>query len=77
MRLRPALLLAVGVGILGYAMDQLTKTVAVTHLTPGQPVEVLGQVLRLTLIRNPGAAFSMGSNSTVALSRCPTTSPTA
>lgn len=67
-RLRPALLLAVGVGILGYATDQLTKLLAVTHLTPGQPVEVLGPVLRLTLIRNPGAAFSMGSNSTVALS---------
>ncbi len=67
-RLRPALLLAVGVGVLGYATDQLTKLLAVTHLTPGQPVAVLGPVVRFTLIRNPGAAFSLGSNSTVALS---------
>ncbi len=67
-RLRPALLLAVGVAVVGYALDQLTKLLAITHLTPGQPVEVLGPLLRLTLIRNPGAAFSMGSNSTLALS---------
>lgn len=55
-------------GVLGYAVDQLTKMLAVEHLSPGQPVEVLGPVLRLTLIRNPGAAFSMGSSFTVALS---------
>ncbi|RMB60268.1 signal peptidase II [Tessaracoccus antarcticus] len=67
-RWRPALLLAIGVGVLGYSLDQLTKWLAVKNLVPRQPVEVLGPVLRLTLIRNPGAAFSMGSNSTVALS---------
>lgn len=53
---------------MGYAIDQLTKFLAVTHLNPGQPVDAIGAVLRFTLIRNPGAAFSMGSNSTVALS---------
>ena len=57
-----------GIGVLGYAIDQLTKLLAVTHLNPGQPVDAIGTLLRLTLIRNPGAAFSMGSNSTVALS---------
>ena len=60
--------MAIGVGVLGFSLDQLTKLLAVQNLTPGQPVELLGPVLRLTLIRNPGAAFSMGSNSTVALS---------
>ncbi|MGV8844916.1 signal peptidase II [Tessaracoccus sp.] len=63
-----ALLLAIGVGVLGYSVDQLTKALALQNLTPRQPVEVLGPLLRLTLIRNPGAAFSLGSNSTVALS---------
>lgn len=62
------MLLAVGVGVLGYATDQLTKYLALEHLVPGQPREVIGPVLRFTLIRNPGAAFSLGSNSTVALS---------
>lgn len=63
-----ALLLAIGVGVLGYSVDQLTKALALQNLSPRQPVEVLGPLLRLTLIRNPGAAFSLGSNSTVALS---------
>lgn len=31
-------------------------------------MEVIGTLLRFTLIRNPGAAFSLGSNATVALS---------
>lgn len=62
------MLLAVGVGVLGYAVDQLTKYLALAHLTPGQPKEIIGSLLRFTLIFNPGAAFGMGSNSTVALS---------
>lgn len=64
----PAFLLALGVGVLGYATDQLTKLLALQHLTPGRHVEVVGTLLRFTLIRNPGAAFSLGSNSTLALS---------
>ena len=67
-RSRPAFLLALGVGVLGYATDQLTKLLALQNLTPGQSVEVVGTLLRFTLIRNPGAAFSLGSNSTFALS---------
>ncbi len=57
-----------GTGVLGYAIDQLTKLLALQHLTPGQPHEVIGSLLRFTLIRNPGAAFGLGSNFTLALS---------
>ncbi|MDO5735505.1 MAG: signal peptidase II [Propionibacteriaceae bacterium] len=67
-RWRPPLLLAIGVGVFGYAVDQLTKLLAIENLTPGRPVEIIGSVLQLSLFRNPGAAFSMGTNSTVALS---------
>ncbi len=62
------MLLALGIGILGYAVDQLTKLLALERLTEREPVEVIGTLLRFTLIRNPGAAFSLGSNATVALS---------
>ena len=44
-----------------YASDQLTKYLAVQHLT-GQPDKPLvGDLLQLHLTRNPGAAFSTGT----------------
>lgn len=46
------------------AADQLTKTWALGALTPGEPTDLVGSVIRLNLIRNPGAAFSIGENST-------------
>ncbi|WP_299442359.1 signal peptidase II [uncultured Phycicoccus sp.] len=45
-------------------LDQGTKAWALAALTPGQPVEVIGSLIRLNLIRNPGAAFSLGDGST-------------
>lgn len=54
-----------GIGLLGLAVDQLTKNLALARLEPGQPVEVVGELLRFTLIRNPGAAFGLGSGSTL------------
>lgn len=45
-------------------IDQISKVVAVNVLE-GQPsVDVLGQWFQFTLIRNPGAAFSVGTSST-------------
>ena len=41
---------------------------AVRHLTPGEPVQVVGSLLRLDLVRNPGAAFSTGTSYTALLS---------
>ncbi len=42
----------------GVLLDQVTKALAVAHLTEGRPVRVLGPLLRLDLTRNAGAAFS-------------------
>jgi len=41
------------------ALDQATKALAATHLFLGHPVPVLGDVLRLTLVHNTGAAFGL------------------
>lgn len=68
MQPRPAFLLALGIGVFGYSIDQLTKLVAVERLTERQPVEVIGALLRFTLIYNPGAAFGLGSSATLVLS---------
>lgn len=53
-----------GVGLLVLFLDQLTKALALAHLTPGEPVEVVGSLLKFNLIRNPGAAFSLGTGYT-------------
>ena len=44
--------------------DQGTKVWALSALTPGEPVDLVGSAIRLNLIRNPGAAFSLGDGST-------------
>jgi signal peptidase II len=51
-----------------YAIDVATKTLAVEKLSGGADVEILGSWLVLHLTRNPGAAFSTGSDFTVVLS---------
>ena len=53
-----------GVGLLILLLDQLTKALALAHLTPGEPVNVVGSLLKFNLIRNSGAAFSLGSGYT-------------
>jgi signal peptidase II len=55
------------VALAAYLTDVLTKTLAMKHLAGREPIEVLGPVLRLTLVRNPGAAFSTGTSFTVVL----------
>ncbi len=42
-----------------------TKIIAVSRLDPAEPVRLLGGLLTLRLIRNPGAAFSAGEQFTV------------
>jgi signal peptidase II len=56
------------VAVLGYALDLGTKILAVDRLTGRPPVRVVGDVLRLDLARNPGAAFSTGTSYTLVLS---------
>lgn len=55
---RRALIYGGVVGII-VALDALTKGIAQRTLPPYQPVPVIGDVLRLTYIYNPGAAFGM------------------
>ncbi|MDO5534507.1 MAG: signal peptidase II [Propionibacteriaceae bacterium] len=64
---RAAWALALGIGALGYAIDQATKALALAYLDPQNPPVLLGGLLRLQLIFNPGAAFSMGADFTVVL----------
>jgi signal peptidase II len=45
-------------------VDQATKVWALRALTPGDPVDLVGSLVRLNLIRNPGAAFSIGDGAT-------------
>jgi len=59
-----ARLLFVGVAGVLLVIDQVTKIWAVAALTPGEPKHLLGSLLRLDLIRNPGAAFSTGTSHT-------------
>lgn len=62
-RRRPKRIFAL-VAIVVLLLDIVTKVMAVEFLRPGQPVPLLGDLLRLYLIRNPGAAFSIGEGAT-------------
>lgn len=64
----PLLAVLAGVFLVGYALDQVTKALAVQHLDPANPPTFLGGWFSLKLIRNPGAAFSMGAAFTEVLS---------
>lgn len=52
-----------------WGVDQVTKVLAVEHLAHRpDPVRIVPDVLELTFLRNPGAAFGMGASMTVLLS---------
>jgi signal peptidase II len=61
---RRALGVALVVAGLGVALDQGTKALAVSHLVPGDRLPLVGDLLGLSLVYNPGAAFSLGSGAT-------------
>jgi signal peptidase II len=61
---RKSLYRVFGLGSLVLAIDQLTKLVALEFLAPGQSVPFIGDVLRLCLVRNDSAAFSLGGGQT-------------
>ena len=44
--------------------DIITKTIAVAQLEGREPVRMLGGLIYLQLLRNPGAAFSMATGMT-------------
>jgi signal peptidase II len=51
-----------------YGIDVATKALAVANLSDGENVELLGSLLVLHVTRNPGAAFSTGTEFTLLLS---------
>ena len=62
---RTRLLVVFGlVAATAYAVDVISKIVAVDRLTGRPDVEIVGDLLVLHLVRNPGAAFSTGTGFT-------------
>lgn len=59
---RLRMLIAIAAVIL--VSDLLTKVWAVAAITPGRPISIIGDVVTFTLVRNPGAAFSMATSMT-------------
>lgn len=49
-------------------VDQITKWAVVEKLEEQRAYPVIGEFFRLYLVRNPGAAFSMGTNVTIIFS---------
>ncbi|GER24382.1 lipoprotein signal peptidase [Zafaria cholistanensis] len=56
--------LALVIAAAGYGLDQLTKWIVETRMYEGQSIDVLPPLLRWHFIRNPGAAFSIGTDVT-------------
>jgi signal peptidase II len=54
-----------GVAVFVLAADIITKSLVVAHLRVGSPVHVIGTVLEFNLLRNSGAAFSIGTGDTI------------
>ncbi len=59
---RIGILVAVAAGI--FAIDLVTKTIVVATLSHRPPVRLLGGLLTLRVLRNSGAAFSIGTSMT-------------
>ena len=65
---RPATRLALAVAAVALLLDLFSKQLAVRELTGREPVQVVGELLQLQLLRNPGAAFSAGEGLTPVIS---------
>jgi signal peptidase II len=61
---RPKAAVLAGVAVFVLALDAISKALVVANLTPGQPVHVIGNLLQWNLLRNSGAAFSLGTGYT-------------
>lgn len=60
----PRRTLLFGIAATVLILDLITKVAAVAYLDPRQPVSIIGDLVTLRLIRNPGAAFSMATGMT-------------
>ena len=61
---RVGLLLAVACAV--YITDVVSKAIVVATLSPRHPIRLLGGLVKLHLLRNSGAAFSVGTSLTIA-----------
>ncbi|MDA2810725.1 signal peptidase II [Nocardiopsis sp. RSe5-2] len=52
------------VAAVALALDYATKEIVLARFAPGESVAVVGDLLRFTLVFNPGAAFSIGTGMT-------------
>jgi signal peptidase II len=52
------------VAVVIYAIDQLSKIAVVASMEVGERTPLIGELLQLYFVKNPGAAFSLGSGST-------------
>ncbi|RKS84288.1 signal peptidase II [Motilibacter peucedani] len=59
--------LLLGVAVTLYVVDQVTKHLANEHLGP-TPTHLVGSLLKLDLVHNPGAAFGIAGGATVLFS---------
>lgn len=53
-----------GTAVVAVILDQVVKELSTKNLVEGEPVRILGGLVYLSLLRNSGAAFSLGSDYT-------------
>jgi signal peptidase II len=62
---RPRVVILLAVALTVLAADLVSKTIVVATLSDRPPISLLGGFLKLTVSRNPGAAFSIGPSLTL------------
>ncbi len=64
MRTRSNTYVVLGIALFILFLDQLSKFLIEDRLTPGESINVIGELLRFTLVYNDSAAFSLGVGAT-------------
>lgn len=59
------ILVLLGVAVLAYLLDLISKMIVVAKLEHQEPIEIFGEWLKFDAIRNAGAAFGLGEAFTV------------
>jgi len=64
MRTRSNTYVVLGIALFILFLDQLSKFLIEDRLAPGESINVIGELLRFTLVYNDSAAFSLGVGAT-------------
>ena len=64
MRTRSNTYVVLGIALFILFLDQLSKFLIEDRLAPGESINVIGELLRFTLVYNDSAAFSLGVGTT-------------